>query len=291
VYLDDAEKPVVEGAFRNGHGPQPVTLPAPVQVRKLRLEFRSQHGGEPGATEVQIFSKPPAQSDLLGHFTDLKRDFRYAYYPSHNLVRIHVPQPPADATAWHLALRPEAGGKDLAERAGKLPMAAGGEAMPVTDLPEGDYVLTLTLTGGAEPVVEERSIRRDRPEWEGNKLGRDEVVIPPFTPLTVDEKAKRVGCVLRSHEHGAAGLWSQVTSQERELLAGPVRLEVTQDGKVHTATGHVSPARSRPPSPARRTGRPERSRGRPASPTTTTGCRRSPSNWPRPRTRSSACSS
>ena len=45
VYLDDADKPVVEGAFLNGHGPQPVTLPAPVQVRKLRLEFRSQHGG------------------------------------------------------------------------------------------------------------------------------------------------------------------------------------------------------------------------------------------------------
>jgi hypothetical protein len=237
VYLDDAEKPAVEGTFRNGHGPQPVTLPAPVQVRKLRLEFRSQHGGEPGATEVQIFSKPPAQEDLLGHFTDLSRDFRYAYYPSHNLVRIYLPQPPAAATAWQLALRPEKGGAALAERAGRLPMAAGGEAMPVPDLPEGNYLLTLTLTGGAQPVVEERSIRRDRPEWEGNRLGRDEVVIPPFTPLTVDEQAKRVGCVLRSHTHGAAGLWSQVVSQDRELLAGPVRLEVTQGGKVSTAAG------------------------------------------------------
>jgi len=237
VYLDDAAKPVAEGTFRAGHGPQPVTLPAPAQVRKLRLEFRSQHGGEPGATEVQIFAKPPSQEELLGHFTDLSRDFRYAYYPSHNLVRIHLPKPPADATAWHLALRPEKGGAALAERAGKLPMAAGGEALPVPDLPEGDYILTLTLTGGAQPIVEERGIHRDRPEWEGNRLGRDEVVIPPFTPLTVDEKANRVGCVLRSHEHGAAGLWRQVTSQERELLAGPVRVEVTQGGKVHTAAG------------------------------------------------------
>ena len=175
IYLDDAVKPVVEGAFRNGHGPQPVELPAPAQVRKLRIEFRSQHGGDSGATEVQIFAKPPAPEDLLGHFTDLSRDYRYAYYPSHNLVRIYLPQPPADATDWHLALRPEAGGAVLAERAGKLPTAAGGEAMPVPDLPEGDYLLTLTLTGGAKPVVEERSIRRDRPEWEGNQLGRDEV--------------------------------------------------------------------------------------------------------------------
>jgi hypothetical protein len=237
VYLDDAEKPVVEGAFRNGHGPQPVTLPAPASVRKLRLEFRSQHGGEPGATEVQIFSRPPAQAGLLGHFTDLARDFRYAYYPSHDLVRVYLPQPPAEATAWHLALRPEQGGGPLAERAGKLPMAAGGEAMPVPDLPEGDYVLVLTLTGGGQPVVEERSIRRDRPEWEGNKLGRDDVVIPPFTPLTVDEQASRVGSVLRSHEHGPAGLWRQVVSQDRELLAGPVRLDVTHGGKVSTAAG------------------------------------------------------
>jgi len=206
VYLDDDEKPVVEGAFRNGHGPQPVALPASTRVSKLRLEFRSQHGGEPGATEVQIFSKPPAQEDLLGHFTDLSRDYRYAYYPSHNLVRIHLPKPPTDATDWHLALRPEAGGAVLAERAGKLPTAAGGEAMPVPDLAEGDYLLTLTLTGGVEPVVEERGIRRDRPEWEDNRLGRDDVVIPPFTPLDVEADGPVVRSVLRSHEHGAAGL-------------------------------------------------------------------------------------
>jgi len=238
VYVDDAATPVVQGVFRNGHGPQPVTLPAPARARKLRLEFRSHHaGGSPGAAEVQIFSKPPAQKDLLGHFTDLSLDYRYVYYPSHNLVRIHLPSPPADATAWHLALRPEKGGAVLAERSGTLPMAAGGEAMPVPDLPEGDYTLTLTLTGGAEPVIEERGIRRDRPEWEGNQLGLDDIVIPPFEPLEVDDQANRVRCVLRSHTHGGAGLWGQVVSQDRELLAAPVRLEATHGGQVSTATG------------------------------------------------------
>ena len=239
IYLDDAAKPVVEGGFRNGHGPQLVTLPAPVRARKLRLEFRSSHGEgkKAGAAEVQIFSAPPEQQDLLCHFTDLALDYRYAYYPSHNLVRFHLPKSPADATDWHLALRPEKGGAVLAELSGKLPIAAGGEAMPVPDLPEGDYTLTLTLTGGAEPVVEERGIRRDRPEWEGNQLGRDDVVIPPFTPLAVEADGPVVKSVLRRHVHGAAGLWHQVISEDRELLSGPVRIEVSQGGKVHAAEG------------------------------------------------------
>jgi hypothetical protein len=239
IYLDDAETPVGEGSFRNGHGPQAITLPAPASARRLRLEFRSSHGEgkRGGAAEVQIFAAPPEQSDLLCHFTDLSLDYRYAYYPSHNLVRFHLPQPPVDATDWHLALRPQQGGAVLAERSGKLPTAAGGEAMPVPDLPEGDYTLTLTLTGGAETVIEERGIRRDRPEWEGNQLGRDDVVIPPFTPLVVEADGPVVKSVLRRHVHGAAGLWRQVISQDRELLAGPVRIEVSQGGKVHTAEG------------------------------------------------------
>lgn len=33
VYLDDAATPVVEGVFRNGHGPQPVALPAPARAQ------------------------------------------------------------------------------------------------------------------------------------------------------------------------------------------------------------------------------------------------------------------
>jgi len=238
VYLDDAAEPAAEGAFLNGHGPQLVNLPAPVRARKLRMEFRSHHAGnQPGAAEVQIFSEPPAREELLGHFTDLSLDYRHAYYPSHNLVRIHLPTPPADATDWHLALRPEKGGAVLAERSGKLPSAAGGESMPVPDLPEGHYTLTLTLSGGAETVIEERGIRRERPEWEGNQLGREDIVVPPFTPLEVDADAPVVRSVLRSHTHGAAGLWNQVVSRDRALLAAPVRIEVTRGGTVHTAAG------------------------------------------------------
>jgi hypothetical protein len=242
LYLDDAAQPVVEGTFRDGHGPQTIALPAPARARSVRLEFRSHHRGDrPGAAEVQIFARPPAAEDLLCRFTDLSLDYRYAYYPSHDLVRIHLPKPPAAATDWHLALRPRAGGAVLAERSGKLPTASGGEALPVPELPPGEYTLSLTLTGGPEPVIEERVIRRDRAEWEGTRLGLEDVVVPPFTPLETDAEGPVVRSVLRSHAHGAAGLWRQVVSEGRDLLAAPVRLEVTQGGKVHAAGG--GPAR------------------------------------------------
>ena len=251
LFLDEAATPVIEGGLRIGHGPQLITLPEPVRVRRLRLEFRSPQPDvkRAGTAEVQIFSQPPEQADLLCRFTDLALDYRYAYYPSHDLVRIHLPEPPADATDWRLELRANDGGAVLADRAGKLPTAPGGEAMPVPDLPVGDYTLVLTLTGGAEPVIEERGIRRDRPEWEGNRLGRDDVVIPPFTPLVVEADGGAVRSVLRRHVHGQAGLWDQVLSQDRELLAGPVRLEVSQGGKLHTAGGE--PARISEATPTR----------------------------------------
>ena len=39
------------------------------------------------------------------------------------------------------------------------------------------------------------------------------MVIPPFTPLTVEPKTKSVGCVLRQYQMNGAGLWDQITSE------------------------------------------------------------------------------
>ena len=240
IYIDGAVTPVIEGAFRNAHGPQLIQLREPTRLSRLRMVFSSHHGGKgPGAAEIQIFESTPDVGDLLCRFTDLSLDYRYAYYPSHHLVRIHVPKPPEDASIWHLELRSNPDKTLLAETSGKLPMAPVGEAMPVPDLPEGDYILTLTLAGDGQAVIEERHLRRDRPEWEGDRLGLEEVVIPPFEPLGVDSSDNSVNCVLRSHSHGEAGLWRQVSSQGHDLLADPVRLEVVSGETVYIARGEL----------------------------------------------------
>lgn len=239
VYLDAATTPVARGAFRQGHGPQFVELPAGSQASKLTLKILSANGGNPGASEVQVFTAPPEQKDLLCRFADFSFDFRYAYYPSHHLLRVLAPTPPADARTWQVAVRAKDSATILAERAGDLPMSPNAEALKLPDLPDGHYTVTLTLSGGAQPVIEERGFQRHHYDWEGQKLGLDDVVIPPFTPLVADSAKQTVDCVLRKHRHGAAGLWEQVTSREVELLAAPVRIEATIGGKVVTAAGQA----------------------------------------------------
>jgi hypothetical protein len=237
IWLDDATTPVAKGAFRQGHGPQLVELPEGSRATKLTLKILSASGGNPGASEVQVFTAPPAQKDLICRFTDYSFDFRYAYYPSHNLMRVLAPTPPADATAWHVAVGAKDSDRILAGCSGDLPMSPNAEDLKLPELPEGNYTVTLTLSGGEAPVIEERGFSRSRYEWEGQKLGLDDVVIPPFTPLVGDPAKQTVACVLRQHRHGTAGLWEQVISRDAELLVAPVRLEATIGGQTVVIRG------------------------------------------------------
>ena len=239
VVIDGADEPIVAGSFAAAHGPQIVELPPGTQARTLTLRFLGRHNKLSSVAEVQVFSEPPSQEDLLAEYVDFAFDLRLGYYPSHNLLRLFAPDPPADATAWHAAVRPRHEARVLAERGGELPMSPAGEGLKLPELEPGFYTLTLTLTGGEEPLVVERSFQRRRFEWEGNELGLDDVIVPPFTPLKADADRGTVDSVLRTHRHGAAGMWEQVTSRGRDLLAGPVRLEATIDGERRVAGGEA----------------------------------------------------
>ena len=122
----------------------------------------------------------------------------------------------------------------------------------IPDLPDGDYELSVLLQGDktvpATPVVQ--PFVRKRFEWEHNQLGITDEVMPPFTPLAVDETS--VACVLRTHRHGPAGLWESVETLGQELLARPMRWEVvtrvgTQPPATQTVRGDGWRAVSRRP--------------------------------------------
>jgi hypothetical protein len=72
--------------------------------------------------------------------------------------------------------------------------------------------------------------------WRGNTFGLDHSVPPPFTPLVVapggvDAGGLRVECWGRQLEYAGGLLPAQITSQGKPLLAGPVKLSASVEGR------------------------------------------------------------
>jgi hypothetical protein len=64
VYLDRAKQPAARGTFQMIHGPQRVKIPA-ARVEKVTIKFVNSYGGyNPGALEIQAFSRSPSDAEL-----------------------------------------------------------------------------------------------------------------------------------------------------------------------------------------------------------------------------------
>jgi hypothetical protein len=174
-------------------------------------------------------------ADLLKEEDGL--EFRFGVHPSLDRLRLMVLRPPAGFTRWEAVLSAREGA-ELARCGGDLPFPKAGETMKTPPLAAGSYDVRLVLSAPDGTRRElRRGFERERFEWENSPLGRDRIVLPPFTPMTVDAAAARVECVLRRHELDGTGLWKRVSSQGRDLLASPMRLEVDAEGKTHAAAG------------------------------------------------------
>ncbi|MDD3545706.1 MAG: DUF6067 family protein, partial [Kiritimatiellae bacterium] len=66
-------------------------------------------------------------------------------------------------------------------------------------------------------------------EWEGNSIGKDKIVLPPFKPITADGNALSV--LLRKYVIGAAGLPESIIALGKEILAAPAYYEAVVEGK------------------------------------------------------------
>lgn len=72
--------------------------------------------------------------------------------------------------------------------------------------------------------------------FEGNRLGISDKVLPPWTSLQLDRTRDRIDCWGREHAFKGDGLFSQVKTQDREILARPVEWIASADGKDLTWT-------------------------------------------------------
>lgn len=188
---------------------------------------------DPGRAPTGVITDP---GDLLKEADGT--EFRFAYFPSFDRLRLLVLQKTPAFTRWEVALRRKDDDRVLSRHSGSLPMPAAGETVSVPPLEAGAYALTLNLaTADDKRRNITRTFTRKHFPWENSALGSERIVIPPFTPMTVDKRRASVSCVLRTHEIDNSGLWKQVASQGVPLLAAPMRLEVEAAGKNYTAQG------------------------------------------------------
>jgi len=189
-----------------------------------------------GGAETAPAGEPTRPGDLLKEADGL--ELRFSYFPSAGKGRLLVLRAPEAFARWEGQLSKPPSDAAMGEWEGPLPMPKAGVTLETPALSDGTYGLTVTLIAkdGARRKIH-RTFERKRFAWESNPAGRDRSVIPPFTPLGIDEAGQTVSCVLRRHELGRTGLWNQVLSQDRPLLASPMRLEIETADKTHLAQG------------------------------------------------------
>jgi hypothetical protein len=173
----------------------------------------------------------------FGATAEDKTDFRFGYMPSQHKIRLLILSPAAEMTDWKVLVTAQGKADVLAQQTGHFPFNRAGETMDVPDLPEGQFTLTAKLTGKGQPAEFTRTFVRQHFPWENSTLGKDPIVVPPFTPLEVNAEQRRVDCILRQHTISNAGLWEQVNSQQVPLLAAPITLRATVGAKQYVAAG------------------------------------------------------
>ena len=101
----------------------------------------------------------------------------------------------------------------------------------VATLPPGEYTLEYELANAAGALqakgTEAYAIYQEKRPWTDCALGQGDIVPPPWTPLQAT--ANDLACWGRSMRIGGDGLLTSLTSQNRELLTGPIALLL--DGK------------------------------------------------------------
>ena len=119
----------------------------------------------------------------------------------------------------------DGGGKTLTLLRKKLPLGV--------KLPEGEYLAA--VLGEGDDVLTEKEFCVKNYEWCGTSLGKEDRLLPGFTPVKADGAS--LSCVGRTYKLSANGLPEEIFADGEQILAGPVALHASRGGKVRTLSG------------------------------------------------------
>lgn len=124
-------------------------------------------------------------------------------------------------------------GKAMPENTYSLEVKAGKAAktLPMPTMEPGKYEIVAQVFQDGVKFTELRKevIIPDIKLWENNKIGLEDKVLPPWTPMELNENT--VSCWGRKYIFEASPLLTQVNAQNKNLLANPIQLKATVKGK------------------------------------------------------------
>ena len=160
---------------------------------------------------------------------DVQLDF--GFYPYYRLLRARFGSPAEPTSGWAKATfqATTEDGKELATLPG-VSTPWGFEAeFKEFEPPVGKHKITVKLFGKDGATFEHsRNFVRNTFPWEGNDIGKERVVIPPYIPLK-KEGDRTISGLLTSYSF-RDGFFSEVTADGKALLAAPVTLAI--DGEI-----------------------------------------------------------
>jgi len=157
-----------------------------------------------------------------------KVEVNFAYFPYHNTIKAVVTfnglEEKDKVRGVKLSVRPKDSTKPLVTtEMTELKKFSAQKEWKIPSLKEGSYQFVVELDGvKLEPIMTD-FVRHILP-WEHNRLGKSDVVIPPFEPIRV--QGQKISTILRTHTLNNLGLFDQIESLNKPLLKAPIRLEV-----------------------------------------------------------------
>lgn len=177
--------------------------------------------------------------------------FKYAFYPSNNSLFMQfnseelTPAEFSSIRSFTLTLKDGKGNlidqkvlpkpaKRIYEYQWFLPDL---KAWTKTKNPSGNYTLEV-VAEGLRGVKYTKKFQRKIFKWEGNTIGKSDLIVPPFTAIKVN--GKTVSTILRKHEMNDLGLWKQVNADSRNLMTDDgMQIIAKIKGKEYKARGEL----------------------------------------------------
>jgi len=208
----------------------------PEETVRVRTTVTDRQTGQP--IYIRDFNVLYARADdvwALDSEPERKVNVSFAYYPSIDRLHASVSYTALEARSrvTGCLAKVQRGNEVILEQQLKPSGDSVFEStLELPPLPDGKYELVVETQGVAVHPIRE-PFERTRFPWEGTALGRSDILVEPFTPITMGEGY--VTTLLRRYSEGGLGLWSQVESLNEDLLAAPMELKIFAEGKVFEA--------------------------------------------------------